>query len=275
MALKNELAFNILKKKICDRTGVDCSNYKDNYLKRRIGLRMKAMGFDEDSYDEYSRFLDENPDECKSLIEEITINVTEFFRDIETFDAFRDEVLPELLAEKRERKSRILRIWSAGCSIGEEPYTISIILHERLGSELNNWLISIHATDIDEKALRAARAGIYESQALRNMSKYQISRYFDADGDGRYRIKEEVKHLVRFQRHDLFSERKFSHFDVIFCRNVIIYFRKEFQNQLLLDFYNALNRGGYLILGRTETMTEGVGEKFVCVNRRERIYKKI
>ncbi|MHC1599819.1 MAG: CheR family methyltransferase [Candidatus Methanospirareceae archaeon] len=271
--MNNELAFNILKRKICDRTGVDCSNYKDNYLKRRIELRMKAIGF-EASYNEYSRFLDKNPDEYKSLLDAITINVTEFFRDMDTFDAFRSEVLPQLLAEKRKRKSKILRIWSAGCSIGEEPYTISIILHEKLDTELNNWLISIHATDIDEKALSAARAGIYEAQALKNMSKFQISKYFDTDGNGKYCIKEKVKHLVRFQQHDLFSGKKFSHFDVIFCRNVFIYFQKELQSRLLLDFYNALNIGGYLIMGKTETMLGEAREKFVCVNTRERIYKK-
>lgn len=273
MALNDEIAFNLLKKKIYDRTGVDCSNYKDNYLKRRLELRMKARGVGT-SYSEYNRFLDNNPDEYKSLLDVITINVTEFFRDTETFDAFRSEVLPQLLSEKRKRKSKILRIWSAGCSIGEEPYTISIILHEKLGVELNNFLTSIHATDIDEKALSAAKAGIYDVQALKNISKHQVSKYFNSDGNGKYCIKDKVKHLVRFQQHDLFSDKKFSHFDIILCRNVMIYFGKEFQNQLLLDFYNALNMGGYLILGRTETMPGEARERFACVNTRERIYKK-
>jgi len=130
---------------------------------------MKARGFGT-SYDEYSRFLEKTPEEYKFLLDDITINVTEFFRDSETFDAFRNEVLPQLLFEKRKRKSKIVRIWSAGCSIGEEPYTIGIILHEKLGTALNNHLISIHAADIDEKALKAARAGIYDANALKNIS---------------------------------------------------------------------------------------------------------
>lgn len=137
---------------------------------------MKAVGIGS-SYNEYGRFLDKNPDEYKTLMDAITINVTEFFRDTETFDAFRSEVLPQLLAEKRKRKSKILRIWSAGCSIGEEPYTIGIILHEKLGFELNNFLISIHATDIDKKALSVAKAGVYDVHALKNISKHQVSKY--------------------------------------------------------------------------------------------------
>ncbi|MBN1762562.1 MAG: protein-glutamate O-methyltransferase CheR [Methanomicrobia archaeon] len=273
MVVNNELAFNTLKKKIWDRTGVDCSSYKDNYLKRRIDVRMKSKGFGT-SYDDYTKFLEKNPDEYKALLNDITINVTEFFRDSETFNAFRNEVLPQVLSDKRNRKSKILRIWSAGCSIGEEPYTIGIILHEKLGLELNDYLVSIHATDIDENALKAARAGVYDAQALKNINKYQIPKYFDSDGNGKYHIKDKVKHLVRFNQHDLISGKKFSHFDIIFCRNVMIYFEKDFQSRLLLTFYNALNVGGYLILGRTETMPGAVRDQFLCVNTRERIYKK-
>lgn len=274
MASNTEIGFNALKKKIEVKAGLDCNNYKDNYLKRRIDLRMKAVGVGP-SYITYSSFLEKNPDECKTLLDTITINVTEFFRDTETFDAFKNEVIPQVIAAKQKRKSKMLRIWSAGCSIGEEPYTISIILHEKLGALMNDYLVSIHATDIDGKALSAARAGVYDAQALKNVPKHLISRYFETDGDGKYRIKDKVKHLVKFQQHDLFSDRKFSHFDVIFCRNVMIYFDKEFQSRLLLDFYNALHDGGYLILGRTETMPGDLRDKFDNVNTRERIYKKI
>lgn len=275
MVLNNEIAFNVLKRKIWDRTGVDCSKYKDNYLKRRIDLRMKAIGIDS-SYNEYYRFLEKTPCEYDALLDGITINVTEFFRDSEVFDAFKNEVIPQLLSEKRKRNSKIVRIWSAACSIGEEPYTIGIILHEKLGAELNNFLVSIHATDIDGKALSGARAGVYDAPALKKLKKYMVSKYFDAvDGNDKYRIKDNVKHLVRFQQHDLISGKKFSHFDIIFCRNVMIYFGKELQSRLLLDFYDALHEGGYLIIGRTETMIGEAREKFTCVNTRERIYKKI
>ncbi len=274
MVSNDEIAFNVLKRKIYERTGVDCSKYKDNYLKRRIDLRMKAIGIGS-SYNDYYRFLEKNHDEYKSLLDGITINVTEFFRDSEVFDAFKNEVIPQLLSEKRKRNSKIVRIWSAACSIGEEPYTIGIILHEKLGPELNNFLVSIHATDIDVKALSVARAGVYDAPALKKLKKYMVSKYFDAvDGNDKYRIKDNVKHLVRFQQHDLISGKKFSHFDIIFCRNVFIYFGKELQSRLLLDFYDALHEGGHLIIGRTETMVGEAREKFTCVNTRERIYKK-
>jgi chemotaxis protein methyltransferase CheR len=124
------------------------------------------------------------------------------------------------------------------------------------------------------EALKAARAGIYDAKALKNINKYQISKYFDSDGNGKYLIKDKVKHLVKFHHHDLISGKKFSHFDIIFCRNVMVYFEKDFQNRLLLDFYNALNVGGYLILDRTETMPREARDQFICVNTRERIYKK-
>lgn len=273
MVVNDENAFNNLKEMIYDRTGVDCRNYKDKYLRRRIELRMKAKGI-ERSYHDYCTFLDNNPDEYSSLLDGITINVTEFFRDTPTFNVFKCEVLPQLLSEKKKRNSAILRIWSAGCSIGEEPYTIGIILQEELGAALNKYIVSIHATDIDEKALSTARTGVYEPLALKNINPSLKSKYFNSVDNGKYRIKDELKHLVRFQQHDLFSDKKFSHFDVIFCRNVMIYFGKDFQNRLLLDFYTALNIGGYLILGRTETMPREARELFECVNTRERIYRK-
>ncbi|MGB2728770.1 MAG: protein-glutamate O-methyltransferase CheR [Halobacteriota archaeon] len=274
MVLNDEMGLNLLKKKIYERTGVDCSKYKNNYLKRRIDLRMKAIGIGT-SYNEYYRFLEKNHDEYKSLLDGITINVTEFFRDADTFDAFKNMVIPQLLSEKVKRNSKILRIWSAACSIGEEPYTIGIVLHEKLGPGLNNLIASIHATDIDGKALSAAKAGIYDAEALKKISKPQVSKYFDVvDGNDKYRIKDKVKNLVRFQQHDLISGKKFSHFDIIFCRNVLIYFGRELQHTLFLDFYDALNDGGYLIIGKTETMTGEAKDKFTCVNTRERIYKK-
>ncbi len=271
--MSNEIAFKLLKKKIYEKTGIDCSLYKDTYLKRRIDLRMKAIGVGT-SYNEYYRYLGKNPAEYDTLMDGITINVTEFFRDITTFDAFKNDVIPEVLAYKKKRKSKIIRIWSAACSIGEEPYTIGIILHEKLGTEIKNFLISIQATDLDAKALNVAKAGIYDASALKKLKKFMVSRYFDAVEGGKYRIKSNVKQLVRFQQHDLISGKKFLHFDVIFCRNVLIYFGKELQNQLFLDFYNALNDGGYLIIGRTETLTGEAREKLLCVNTRERVYRK-
>ena len=274
MVLSDDVVFNVLKKKIRERTGLDCSKYKDSYLKRRVGVRLKANGVS--SYREYQKFLEKNPTEYDSLLDAISINVSEFFRDVETFAAFKSEVLSQLLAEKKKRQSKILRIWSAGCSFGEEPYTIGIILHEVLGIELSNFLISIHATDFDENALRVAREGIYGASSLKNVDKIMLRKYFVAkDEDGKYQIKDEVKRLVKFKRHELISGKKFAYFDIIFCRNVMIYFSKELQSRLLLDFYDALNDGGYLILGRTEMLIGKAKEKFSCENLRERIYRKV
>ncbi|RLG37800.1 MAG: protein-glutamate O-methyltransferase CheR [Candidatus Alkanophagales archaeon] len=264
--------FNILKRKISKKTGLDCYKYKDNYLRRRIDIRMKESGVS--SYREYLRFLDEHPEEYVALLDKITVNVTQFFRDVEAFQVFKNEVLPQLLSEKKRRGSKILRIWSAGCATGEEPYTIAIILHEMLGGELKSFLVSILATDIDEQALKVAVAGLYEGASLRNVERRIVKKHFEHE-NGKYRIKDDIRRLVRFKKHDLISGEKFSHFDVIFCRNVMIYFSKELQGRLLMDFYEALNDGGFLILGRTETLVGAAKEKFACVNARERIYQKI
>ncbi|MHC1635334.1 MAG: CheR family methyltransferase [Candidatus Methanospirareceae archaeon] len=273
--LDDEIALDALKRKIYEKTGLDCSKYSNNYLLRRIRVIMniKGINFPYD-YKKYIELLEKNPLEYTSLLDNITINVTEFFRDPETFDTFKNEILPEILSEKRRRKSKILRIWSAGCASGEEPYTISIILFETLGSAIKDFLISIYATDINKNALKKAKEGIYDASSLKNVPKPLIHKYFSFK-EGKYKIKEEVKKLVRFQQHDLFSGIKYSHFDVIFCRNVLMFFSTEYQRKLLLDFYHTLNDGGYLILGRAETIIGEIRDKFMCVNAREKIYKKI
>ena len=275
MSVNNNIHFNILKKNIHDHTGIDCNKYKNNYLQRRVSLRMKELKVP--SYNMYCKFLKNNKNEYKHLMDGVTINVTEFFRDKETYDYIQNKLIPDIISNKINRNNKTIRIWSAGCSIGMEPYSIGIILHELFGSKINDFKIYILATDLDKEALNAAKKGVYNQSVIKNINKFTIQKYFDierSESSVKYIIKDKVKNFVKFHRHDLFSDSKYSHFDLILCRNVMIYFTKELQNTLMSEFHDSLNSNGYLIIGKTESMMGNINNKYLCINSREKIYQK-
>lgn len=267
-----ERDFLLLKDKIYKATYLDCHQYKDNYLKRRINVRMHVWGTK--TYAEYLRILNSYPGEYKELMEDITINVTQFFRDTQVFKLMEEEILPLLIYDKVKTNRRVIRFWSAGCASGEEPYSIAILMDDLMGDEYDNFSISIQGTDIDETCLTSARKGIYLPRQLENVGPKYLSHYFQFDGE-MYHISDRIKDMVRFKKHDLFSDKKSAHFDLITCRNVLIYFTKEMQQKLFLQFFNQLNEGGYLIIGKTETIIGKLSKNFHPINLRERIYQKV
>jgi chemotaxis protein methyltransferase CheR len=267
-----ERDFLLLKDKIYRATSLDCHQYKDNYLKRRINVRMHVWGVK--TYGEYLRILNSYPGEYKELMEDITINVTQFFRDPEVYKLMEEEILPLLIYDKVKNNRRVIRFWSAGCASGEEPYSMAILMDDLLGEESKSFMVSIQGTDIDETCLTAARDGIYLPRQIENVRPKYLSRYFQYDGE-MYHISDRIKDMVRFKKQDLFSDKKGAHFDLITCRNVLIYFTKEMQQKLFLQFLNQLNEGGYLIIGKTETMIGEFSKKFHPVDLRERIYQKV
>ncbi len=266
-----DLAFKSLIDLVSRESGIDLTKYREGYLRRRIELRMKMLGLRD--YGEYLRLLRNDGDgEVQKLVNTITINVTEFMRDKTPFEFLMKNILPEIASRKKRVNSNIIRFWSAGCSCGEEPYSIAICALEVLGEE---WLISIYATDIDDTCLEMARDGFYRPVQLKNLSKMLINKYFDKEGDG-YRVKNFLKKHIRFKKHDLTTEGPVSRYlDVVFCRNVMIYFSEQQKAKAVNDFYNALVEGGYLIIGKSETLPAGFKDKFECVSLREKIYKKI
>jgi chemotaxis protein methyltransferase CheR len=274
MAVKyneNDREFNVLKTQIFRDTSLDCRKFKENYLKRRIRVRMFARSLN--TYGEYLRLLKRDPDEYSYLIDDITINVTQFFRDPEVFGLLEKEIIPLLIYNKVKQNRRVIRFWSAGCASGEEPYSIAIILKELLGEEYDNFLVSVYGTDIDNDCLRTARQGVYLERQLENVHLQYRKKFFKKLGDN-YSLSEEIKDMVRFKNLDLFTDIKTAHYDVILCRNVIIYFNKDMQNKLFEKFYYSLNEGGYLVIGKTETLMNNIEKKFSVVNLRERIYQK-
>uniref|UniRef100_A0A7J2TK07 protein-glutamate O-methyltransferase n=1 Tax=Archaeoglobus fulgidus TaxID=2234 RepID=A0A7J2TK07_ARCFL len=244
---------------VSKKTGLKLEMYRESYLKRRIELRMRILGFKELS--EYLSYLKSHEKELDELINTIAINVTEFMRDVTPFKFFMDKILPEISSK------RFLRFWSAGCSYGEEAYSIAICAFEATDSNF-----TVYATDIDEECLRKAVNGIYPESQLRNLSEEMKRKYFDRVGEN-FRVKEFVRRRVKFRKHDLTSQEPITKFlDVIFCRNVMIYFNEEQKVKVLRDFYNALVDGGYLIIGKSETIPK-LG--FECVSLSNKVYRKV
>lgn len=261
--------FSELKIIIKRKTGFNCEDYKQPHLKRRLAVRLRAT--QSGSYKDYMQVLLKNADEEKQLKETLTVNVTELFRNPETYESISKNVLPELIKQKGD--NRFLRVWSAGCSNGEEPYSIAVMLNEFLGISAKRYNISITGTDIDEDSLGKAEKAIFQPKQLEKIGKGRIERFF-AKRDNDYQVIDEIRRMVKVKRHDLISGPKLSGFDMIFCRNVTIYFEQKLQEILYMDFYNALNEGGYFVMGKTETLVGPAGRLFKPVDLRERIYKK-
>lgn len=206
--------------------------------------------------------------ELQFLLNEITIGETNFFRNQPQLDALRKFILPELMREKERLGYRRLRIWSAGCSTGEEPYTLAIILLEAMQGRPENWQIEIIATDINEKSLARAREGLYATYSLRNVSRPILDKYFSPAADGQYLVREAPRGLVSFQHLNLFDERRLMFLrglDVILCCNVLIYFDAESKRRMIQHFYNMLQPHGYLFLGHAESLF-GINDDFRLVH---------
>lgn len=269
--LENLLGFQHLKRKVVAK-GLNCTGYKDDFLKRRFDGRMHVKGMS--SYAEYANYLDKNPAEFKDLLDALTINVSEFFRDPTVWEAFQSSIIPAIIKEKIRTSQRELRIWSAGCADGEEPYTIAVSVIDALSCNLRTFKIEIVATDVDLQSLDRAQRGVYSPARLRLVKYPVLQRFFTPTYGGNLRISDEIKRLVTFQSHNLFTLPPSLPFDVISCRNVMIYFSPELQQTVFRNFHQALSRGGYLILGKLESPVGEYGALFNCVDLAERIYQK-
>jgi len=269
--METDLAFEYLKKKM--RTiGINCAGYKDDFLRRRLEGRMRQLGLN--SYAEYAHYIEKHTSEFKDLYDALTINVSEFFRDTSVWTAVRQSILPAMVKQKLLSGKKELKVWSAGCADGEETYTHAILILETLAYLSKSFRIEVLGTDIDPPSLERARNGNYPPVRLKMVDHSILQRYFLPNPDGTLTVSQPVKDLVVFKRHDLFTAPELADFDIISCRNVIIYFSRELQQRLFQNFYNALVPGGYLILGKVETLFGEAACKFTGENLAERIYKK-
>jgi chemotaxis protein methyltransferase CheR len=266
-----EAGLDLLLRQLHDDLGLNLRQYKPNYLKRRIGVRMRATGCSD--YLQYRQYVKREREEGRRLINDLTINVTEFFRDPDVYAVIRKQVIPQLLQYKIEKRAFSLRAWSAGCATGEEPYSLSILFREALAREKGPepWMLRITATDLDDKALEKARAGSYEEVSL--LPGMVLEDYFNREGD-RYVAREEVKRPVRFLLLDIMRNPPLRHLDLILCRNVLIYFEREKQHHILEIFHRCLRPGGFLVLGKSEAILGMTESGLTPFSRRERIYRK-
>lgn len=251
-------------------TGIDFRQYKRDFLERRTLKRIQELHLKRNSH--YLEFIKNNPGEVTNFLKNLTVDHTYFFRDPNKFKALKDFILPELLGENRK-----LRIWSAGCAGGEEPYSISIILCDFLGGEVNGQDIIIYGTDINETLLERARRGVYERGqiSLREIDSSYLQRHFEPAGN-RFILKQRVKDLVKFSKSNLIYDKPLVGINIIFCKNVLIYLDGEATRKIILNFYHGLNRGGYLFLGNFELLEDYFLPYFEKVKiYGEFIYRKI
>jgi len=262
-----------LQRKILKERGFALDQYNPDYIQRRIAVRMRACNVN--SYHEYIRILDSDPQEYNRLFDALTINVSQFFRDSSVFEAVRTQLFPTLIKEKKETGDTTIRIWSAGCASGEEPYSLIILLKEILGLEMENYLISLYATDIDQECLQKAREGVYSKESLVNLKKEYLDKYFTLLPNEKYKLSEEIKNMVIFKYHHLLKDSIFPALDIIFCRNVLIYFTQEMKEQILEIFYKSLTTHGFLVIGKSELLFFSKARYyFYPFNTLEHIFRK-
>lgn len=260
-----------LLESIRQERGLDLASYKESFLRRRLDVRLQARGCPD--YASYGRLLRQDREEFALLLEVMSINLTRFFRDASTFQAIEEEILPQLLAARAGQ--RRLRVWSAGCAAGEEPYSLAIMLRGLLGADLPNWQLEIVATDIDRRALQRARRGVYDLFSFRALSpryQAQIDDYFTR-GPQR-QLDDRIRDMVHFERHNLAHDPAPVDLDLILCRNVLIYFERPQQERLYRSFHRVLREDGFLVLGKTEVMPMKWSPYFPVVNVREHIYRR-
>ena len=252
------------------RSGIELGEHKKEMIYSRIVRRIRALNMTD--FKSYLVYLEENPDaELTNFINAITTNLTSFFRESHHFDFLKNTVLPETL--KKKKTNRRIRIWSAGCSTGEEPYSIAMTMHGFF--ERERWDAKILATDLDTNVLSHGRRGVYSKERIGNMDQQLVKKYFtevrgSADS---METKDTLKSLITFNHLNLLGEWPMKgKFDVIFCRNVVIYFSKETQRDLFDRYANILEPDGYLFIGHSESL-HGVSKRFESVGRT--IYRKL
>lgn len=250
-------------------TGHDFSLYKQSTISRRIERRMAIQNIK--SVDEYVRYLEQKPAEVEALFQDFLIGVTSFFRNPAAFDALQEKVIPHLFSGKRSDST--IRIWVPGCSTGEEAYSIGILLQEQMEMLKQIFKVQIFATDIDRKAIEKARSGIYPSTISIDISPERLERFFIRDSGSNYRIQKSIRDMIVFSEQDIIKDPPFSKLDLLSCRNLLIYMDRELQKKLIPLFSYALNSGGFLFLGPSETVGE-FENFFETMDRKSKLYRK-
>ena len=251
----SDAEFDRLREIVYERSGIHFPPTKKYILESRLCHRLRELELED--FDQYIAFLTMGPfqmDEFQEMFNRITINETSFFRHEAQLSVFEKVALPQVMQARAS--TRRLRIWSAACSSGEEPFTLAMQVHRSLGMRLSDWQVEILGTDISERALKIAQSGRYSDYAMRSTPDLVKSRYFRQDGRD-WVLSDDIRSMVSFELHNLketLAARRFGSFDVIFCRNVMIYFDQDMKSRVLSCFVNQLARDGMLFIGHSETI---------------------
>ncbi len=250
--------FEVLTGFIYRKTGIRLESQKLYFLNTRINKRIEAVRAESVAdYIRILRFADPNGVEFQNLVNLLTVNETYFFRDFPQLQAFAEQSLTEVVERKRAAKDFKLKIWSAPCSSGEEPYTLAIILHAMI-EDIDKWNIEIIGSDIDQNILSKARSAVYDHRRLRDVPPEYLQEFFKKLPDGTFKVNQNIRKMVKFQHVNLSETNDIRNkvgFDFIFCRNLLIYFDDESRKKLVDQFYIALNKDGYIFLGASESMS--------------------
>lgn len=267
--------FQLLRTLIFEKSGITLNDGKKELVRTRLGSKLRNGGFG--SFKDYYNYVveDRTGEELVTLLDAISTNLTSFFREINHFNYLRNHIVPETMEKKRGSGDKEIRAWSAGCSSGEEPYSLAFTLADILRGD-KGWDVKLLATDISTKVLARAARGAYTEEQVQTVPKDMASKFLDRameDGDRLYKVRPEIRSLIQFKRFNLMTPTfPFKRgFDFIFCRNVMIYFDKPTQQVLINKFFGALADGGYLLIGHSESLT-GVQHRFKYMQ--PTIYKK-
>jgi len=263
-------SFYALRDMIYKRSGIFFTDQEKYVLENRLLRHIEEGGFDD--FEKYVDFLRHDPlrdKEFSSLFDLVTTKETSFFRDANQLQAFESVVLPPIVKEAEEKGCKKLRIWSAPCSTGEEPYTLAMLLLNKFPKiQDSGWDIEIHGSDISECVLQSARRGEYNDYSIRNVPPPYLDRYFTKNGNGKYNVRPEVRGMVRLSNINLFDNMRVKMFrgmNIVFCRNMLIYFDEAAKKRVIANIYDSLAPGGYLFIGHAESLFN-ISRAFKLVN---------
>jgi chemotaxis methyl-accepting protein methylase len=265
---KDAWAFAALKELFVREKGFDLEAYKERCILRRIYLKVRSKGYSD--LGAYYRFLSRHPDELEHLFQYLTINVTEFFRNPSAYQYLERTIFPRVMAE--HSLHGVFEVWSAGCSSGEEPYSLAIALLRARRRHRISTPVHVLATDIDTSILDKARRGVYSRESLKNLKEDEIKEFFRQTDEG-YNLSSEIRECVTFSVSDILKDKPGSMHSLIVCRNLLIYFSRENQERVITGFSRNLFDGGYLMLGKAETLIGRNRLYFESISPTERIYR--
>jgi len=264
----SDAEFTAISELLRDRRHFDLGQYKDRCIRRRIAKRLRFCQVT--NFTAYMKHLEMDSDELDTLLATISIHVSQFFRNPDTFRILEQIILPDLCRRARAAGRNQLTLWSAGCASGEEPYSLALLVDDMAVNDLD---ICILATDISEPVLETARNGVFDALRLKEVPAAVIDKYFRIV-NGNYQLIEHIRDKVAFRRHNIMTASDFPRADLVLCRNVLIYFTRAEQDRILARFIEALPEDGALVLGRSETMPDNSRDHFRSEFPVERIYRR-